>query len=62
MGGFQLIYGAVYKKFNYEVVIIPPKIVLSLFTFNKETLEFPLQKGIAILTLINPNIITIEQD
>jgi len=57
-----VIYRASYKKLNNEVVTFLPKIVLSLFSFNKEALEFPIRKGKAIPTLIHPNIITIERD
>lgn len=59
MGGFDVIYRATYKKLNNEVVIFLPKIVLSLFSFIKEALEFPMRKGKAISALMHPNIITI---
>ncbi|MGB5895258.1 MAG: hypothetical protein WBG58_13865 [Ignavibacteriaceae bacterium] len=62
VGGIDLIYRATYKKFNNEVVIFLPKIILSLFSFYKEALEFPMRKGKAIPALIHPNIITIERD
>jgi hypothetical protein len=62
VGGFDVIYRASYKKLNNEVVTFLPKIVLSLFYFNKEALEFPIRKGKAIPALIHPNIITIERD
>jgi hypothetical protein len=59
MGGFDVIYTARYRKPNNEVVIILPKIVLSLLSLNKEALEFPMQKGKAKTALIHPNIISI---
>jgi hypothetical protein len=59
VGGFDVIYRASYKKLNNEAVIFLPKIVLSLFSFNKEALQFLMQKDKAIPALLHPNIVTI---